>query len=67
MIVSTPDVKQFLIELIEHANYPGKLLEFVVAVKKEIQNCTVEQEAPVITEEMLNTASGVMDSRRAQY
>jgi hypothetical protein len=36
MKVSSPDVKQFLLELIEHSNYPGKLLEFVLEVKKEV-------------------------------
>lgn len=36
MIVSSKDVKQFLLELIEQANYPGKMIEFVVSVKHEV-------------------------------
>ena len=36
MIVSSQDVKQFLLDLIDQASYPGKMIEFVVAVKQEI-------------------------------
>lgn len=41
MIVSSQDVKQFLIELIDQANYPGKMIEFVFSVKQEVASADV--------------------------
>lgn len=43
MEISTKEVQQFLIELIEQANYPGKMLEFVVRVKEEIISATISE------------------------
>lgn len=60
MVLSTPHVKQFLLEVIENAPFPGKHAEFVAAVKAEVAQATYE--APKAIE---NTASDLMESARA--
>ncbi len=60
MIVSTPHVKQFLLEVIENAAFPGKHAEFVSAVKAEVAAATFEQPKAVS-----NTASDLMLESRA--
>ena len=44
MIVSSENVKRFLLEVIEQAAFPGKMVEFVAAVKAEITNANVEMD-----------------------
>lgn len=41
MEVSSEQVKRFLLELIDTSTFPGKMAEFVVLVKKEVQSATV--------------------------
>lgn len=41
MIVSSESVKQFLLQVIEQAAFPGKIVEFVAGVKDEIINAEI--------------------------
>lgn len=43
MVVSSPQVQKFLLELIESASYPGKIVEFVSAVKQEVIAAKIER------------------------
>lgn len=42
MIVSSENVKRFLLEVIEQAAFPGKMVEFVAAVKGEISAAEID-------------------------
>lgn len=42
MIVSSQNVKNFLLDVINKANIPGQYVEFVSAVKVEISNAEIE-------------------------
>ncbi len=42
MIVSSESVKQFLLQIIEQAAFPGKMVEFVVAVKAEVTAAEID-------------------------
>jgi hypothetical protein len=43
MLVSSTEVKQFILDLIQQANYPGSMLEFVVGVKQEVKEAKVAE------------------------
>ena len=43
MLISTPQVQKFLLELIDTATYPGKIVEFVSAVKQEVLCAQIER------------------------
>lgn len=42
MIVSGPNVKKFLLDVIRQTNFPGDMVEFVAAVKAEVAAATFE-------------------------
>ena len=43
-IVSLPstDVQQFLLQVIDHSNFPGNIVEFVVNVKALLHNAVIK-------------------------
>lgn len=44
-IVSLPstDVQQFLLQVIDHSNFPGNIVEFVSKVKQDIMSADIVQ------------------------
>lgn len=46
MIVSSESVKQFLLQVIDQAAFPGKMVEFVAAVKAEVAAAEIADQPP---------------------
>jgi hypothetical protein len=61
MILSSPDVKKFLLEVIDQAAFPGRHAEFVASVKAEVASATFD--AP---QAIGNTSSDLMEEARAR-
>jgi len=64
MIVSNENVKKFLFDLLNQASFPGNLVEFVAAVKREV--ATAQVEPPIDAGGQVDgTASARRDSHQA--
>jgi len=61
MIVSSENVKKFLLDVINQTNFPGAMTEFVSAVKLEVARAETEKARPQIG----CTASELMECEKA--
>jgi hypothetical protein len=43
MVLPSEDVRKFLLEAIDHLNFPGKMVEFVVNVKQQIVTAKIAE------------------------
>jgi hypothetical protein len=43
MIVSHENVKKFLLDVVRQSSFPGEIVEFVAAVKKELAAAEIEK------------------------
>jgi intergrase/recombinase len=43
MVLPSEDVRKFLLEAIDHLNFPGKMVEFVVGVKQQIATAKIAE------------------------